>query len=738
MLMKLGRFAQGHAILGTITTIPDTGSGNLQSIFFDFMTQTLPGELTYTRNDNTATMRNASGKLIAVAANTPRFDHDENGTALGLRFEPPSTNKCENTNVNPTTTQGLTIGGDSTATISVADAPAGLLMAAGLDELCTNGKVFLLDNSAGATGAYVDINGETGNTNPHSISIYAATMNAGFNGNVALVGGSKNVAINQSNLTLLKIENEMPNHSSRKIRINASPGKGVYFILNQLEEMPFCTSTIRTQGQSASRARELCSTTELASADWFNENAGAIIADMVFDNPTGIGEQYPVLASQGTGFNNALALYVTGDTAGQMRARDVANGTNQHNNDIHKPIANRRFPAAISWNASESYALAGPMRYNHENRAPSTGLTNLYIGGRPFNSAMSGWIRSVKIYNGFRSPQQLGADMIPQNNVRGVISGGQSNKHGFFRSQIGRFNSGEINVLNQFDQYWTNTENWLINAAENGSFAIKQNDGNANNPNANWWYDPLTDSFGPRMTYWESVATAFGTDNIEMIDWDQGESDSLSSIAALKFAWLKIFERMRAVIGNKPVIITPIGRRSDVENTGYNNLRAAQQQLASEQSWIHLAPEKFIQDLADTVHLTDVGYGAHGTILARKMLAILEQTIPGGVDGPEIITASRTGTTVTVTLSHNAGTDFSPQNNIAGFKMFDNGSEINITNAERVNATTITLTLANAPSGTETLYYGYGTLIDAAANPQNLLRDNSTNALPLRASGITL
>ncbi len=737
MLLQLGRFAQANQRLGASISIPVIpGSGD--AILFDFTTQTLPSELTYTRNDNAATVRNAAGKLVAVSANTPRFDHDESGNALGLRIEPPSTNKCENTNVNPTNTNGLTLGGDANATISVVDAPAGMLEDANLDALCTNGKVFFLNNASGSSTAYVDIAGVAGNTNTHSISIFAAVATAGYSGTITIVGAGSNQAITSAQMQRLKLEGIAPNATSRQMRINVVAGRSIYFILNQFEEMPFCTSPIRTQGQSAARARELCSSTDLANVDWFNETAGAMVADITFDHTTGIGEQYPILASQGTGFNNALALYVTNNAAAQIRARDVANGVNQHTNDIHKPIPKRRFPIALSWNASQSFAVAGPMRYNQESRVTASGITNLYIGGRPFNSAMSGWVKSVKIYNTFRSVEELGADMIPQNNVRGVISGGQSNKHGFFRSQIGQLNSGEVETLNQFDQYWTTSENWLINGAENGSFTIKQNDANADNQNANWWYDPVTDGYGPRMDYWETVANAFGTNNILAIDWDQGGSDAGSSVAELETAWFRIFERMREVVGDKPVIITPIGRRSDFQSTGYNNLRTAQQQLAAENSWIHLTPEKFIYDLSDNVHLTDEGYGLHGSVMARKILSVLGEPVSGGVDGPEITGATRSGTTITVTITQDSGTDFTPQTNIEGFKMFDNGAEIAINSAVRTNATTITLTLASAPSGTETLYYGFGTMIDQVSTYQNFVTDNATPPLPLRATVLTL
>jgi len=180
MLHYLGRGLSGLRSTTAVQTITPPVSSSVK--LFDFMTGSLPLEFNYTRSDSAATTRNASGKLVAVLANTPRFDHDEAGNALGLRIEPVSTNKCTNTNVNPTDTSGFTKGGDANSTISVVDAPAGLLEAADLEQLCTNGKVFYLDNSAGTSNAYVDIAGEVGNTNIHSASVYAAAAVSGYNG----------------------------------------------------------------------------------------------------------------------------------------------------------------------------------------------------------------------------------------------------------------------------------------------------------------------------------------------------------------------------------------------------------------------------------------------------------------------------------------------------------------------------------------------------------------------------
>ena len=59
-----------------------------------------------------------------------------------------------------------------------------------------------------------------------------------------------------------------------------------------------------------------------------------------------------------------------------------------------------------------------------------------------------------------------------------------------------------------------------------------------------------------------------------------------------------------------------------------------------------------------------------------------------------------------------------------------------ITAAVRTNATTITLTLASAPTGTETLYYIYDA--DLSLTAANVLTDNASVSLPLQAAKILL
>ena len=172
-------------------------------------------------------------------------------TDQGLLIEEARTNKCTNYNANPTDTTNVAKSGDAAATLTVVDDTAALL-AAGLQNIVTSGKVYKLDNSAGGSGAIVTITGQVGNTNKHSISIYVRGSGSGF---AQLSGGEGSLAITYTSSYVKRTSaNITPGASTRQFQITASAGAVVYFILTQLEEGAFVTSPIVVAGSSAARA----------------------------------------------------------------------------------------------------------------------------------------------------------------------------------------------------------------------------------------------------------------------------------------------------------------------------------------------------------------------------------------------------------------------------------------------------------------------------------------------------
>ena len=374
-------------------------------------------------------------------------------------------------------------------------------------------------------------------------------------------------------------------------------------------------------------------------------------------------------------------------------------------------------------------------------------FANFDIGSRN-SQQINGVITKVVVSNRKKTLPQMGS-MLSARTRRAIIGSGQSNMEIFFGNQddlthapssILGDNDGQRALVTEMNNYWTGSDNFAINGATSGSRAIK-----GVSDVAGWWYDPANDVFGDCYENFITNAQAFiaagGT--IEAIVWDQGESDTGATYQNYYDALEIIFNKMWNDLGDIPIIITCIGRREDSgsSNLGYNNVGTVQRDLAEAYELIHIGPEKVIQALGDgLVHMSGAGAAAHAPLLIRKIMSVLGEDVTDGVDGPSIIGAKRVGTEVTVTLLHDDGaTDFTPTSDIAGFHFYDNTSEITINSAIRKNATEITLTLATEPSsGTEILWYIYGTAYADRLVYTNFLKDNSTHTMPLKRARVVL
>ena len=111
----------------------------------------------------------------AGAAASKWFATKPNGSPIypapKLIMEGQSQNKIPHKTANPVDTTGTVMTGDAAAVLSVVD-DVSALAAAGLSAICSSGKVYKLDNSAGTTYAYCKLLPAVGNTNIHSASVY--------------------------------------------------------------------------------------------------------------------------------------------------------------------------------------------------------------------------------------------------------------------------------------------------------------------------------------------------------------------------------------------------------------------------------------------------------------------------------------------------------------------------------------------------------------------------------------
>jgi len=236
-----------------------------------------------TENDNTV---DANGVVTEIVG-------DLLDPAPHIINNPERTNKCENYNLNPTDTTGVTKSGDVAATLTLVDDSANYP-----DELKQRGNqsVFKLDNSGGSANATADIDGTAGNTETHICQCYAAITTGTGKLRLSSDAGS-DVAFIGSAYALYETV-PLAAIVSSKTRIIANAGAVIYFIANQLEQSSFVTPIIETSGGTADRSAD--ETRHAYSSSVFNQDEGMLIFDWVpeYDKAAGVKSLiYPGAAS---------------------------------------------------------------------------------------------------------------------------------------------------------------------------------------------------------------------------------------------------------------------------------------------------------------------------------------------------------------------------------------------------------------------------------------------------------
>lgn len=702
------------------------------STIYTFYTASPTPITSYSRATTNEFYRDSTGKFVNAASNQIRYDYDFSGNPLGIRFDHVSTNKCTNTNWNMVNLTGLTVSGNASAVVSIVNHPV------------HGHPVIQIDNTLGGSGSVaVTIAGTTGNTNAHSMRVVARVINGALTGTFIGDNGGLNIKTAQDcGLTTLNTdgfifnENFIPSATTRQMRLNCSLGCKAMFWLNQLEEYDVCTFPLLVAGATSTRTAA-AAYINLSAIPTYFEARGSLIVEAIFDKQDGVAE---VIAQIANGTSTTETYGLQRQATGQIRARTAIASGSQTNNDIHAPIRGKRYPMACSWRVGETLSTSGPMTWRTDTYSGTpTGMTRLNFGGRGAISPLAGWIRSITILDQFQNQNQLATYMFPAvRTYRGIWLNGQSNMHGRFRSTETNQNGGEIAAVAEMDRYYTDSENWALRGAINGSAADRAND--AATGYTNWWYDSATGNFGPTMAYAKSVVTAFGKSRMLLIvGWDQATSDAGDT--NLKNNTKIIFDEFVNFLGaGTKIVICPIARRQDNFFDSYSLVKRQQRELVTENpSYIFEAPpQDNVTCGSDNIHLSNASYAAITTNLFRKMMAVLGQTVSGAIDPPRFTSASRSGTTVTVPITFSSGiTAITPTTAISGFRCFNSdpdtgGTEIAVT-ATTYATNNITLTLASTPTGLLYVEFGRGSLYKEFLDGTlaNLPKGNGTGTLGL-------
>lgn len=721
-----------------VTLSDGTTSSDVVASTFTF-TSSLPSGFTYTRADTVATYRNSSGELTLGASNTPCFNYTITGEALGIMLEPSRVNLCTNNNATPAATTNMSVTGTATLSINSDSAAVSAFKMANV----VTGGVF--EASGGASGGTVIISGATGATGAFSASL-VARVTSGASASFGITPTPTATTISGSAYARFLAQNLTATAATDTFVITIPASTTIRFILNQLEAGANCSSMIKTAGASATRAAVRLFTTNLSTtfgAAW-NQSQGALVftgsvSSGMNVNSTTLDGMYCQFSDNSTSNRIGLRKRASATENGYVQPLVTVATVVQSAVSNSKPYGvDKHFGCAITWTTGTFSVYAGSGRGITETgiTMPSVILTRFDIGtAHNGGSALFGHVKTITVMNQYRVAGQLGQYYIEAGS-RGIASRGQSLIDNDRRSQVELDNTGEVSFRTALDNVWTSTagKNYLIHGATGGSSMVAENAGATG-----YWYDTATGVFGTAYDTCANAIKEFKAAGgiISAIVCDGHEQDAgalLSGItteAEYKAADAAVNSALRALIGsNVPILYMPTTNRNDTQAVGYQILRELQKELAAEDISGSVGPEKFDLPLADAIHKTSAGYTTLGNRTARKVLKILGESVTG-VDGPRITAATRVGTAITVTIAHDAGTDFTPTTSISGFHFFNDTTEISITAAVRTNATTITLTLASLPTGVETLYYGYASLFtDTIAN---LVLDNASTIMPLRS-----
>lgn len=652
--------------------------------------------------------------------NEPRFAHDENGTPLGLTIEPQATNRCTNNNTNPVDISGFTTTG--TGSLSIINDSAEL-EEAGLDLICTSGQVFKAEATS-ASPFTVFLPGTVGNTAPKAISLYA--RNEGDSAEIALGGAPLSIA--SAEYQRFKHENLTPPVNNQRFTITVSNNSSLYFILYQLDNDATCSSVIPVNGALTTRPNDRATLNNIDLENWFSNDQGFMICRYRHHRLVD-GDSYIAVMNNG-GASNTVGVRIDQNSKsprGYVRSSNAYQLSTENNDTQLESIRNI---VGVRWSSRESEMISGGLRAIATMNNLPTGINQLELGARNNGiSAMNGYIESIHIGSENISSHELGKK-IQQAQDFVVVGAGQSLIRGHFLSQEDGTDGGKLQMRRTLGSIKKSSGTIFVNGSTGGSAANKTSD------DTNYWWDLDANTRGNAFDVFY-----FRIDNARVrpthILWGQGEADAHqiglnTSAAQYKQTLEAIFADMRQTLGDLPIYIQKIGRRTGFTNIGGTQIiRDIQNQIIAENDWCLEAAEIYDLSLHDSVHLSNAGYieaaKRNGLILAGST----------GLAGATISNASRDNLNITVTIEHDGSTDFSPSTAIDGFRFFDGANEITVLNAVKIDPQTISLTLSALPNnGNAVLYYGYDSMdgLDIA----QIIRDNSPNNLPLKPARVQL
>lgn len=679
----------------------------------------IAGLLTYTRSDTASTYRDSSGELRLNTANTARRDYTIAGVELGVAFEGQRTNRCTNYNAVPAATTNMSVTGTCVLSLVSDTSAVTTFKAANV----ITGNVF--QAVGGISGGTVIIAGGTGFTGVCAASV-VARITAGTSASFGITPTPTATTISGSAYVRYKSEGLTATATTDTFVLTIPANTTVLFFLNQLENLSGGTSYgvssyIITAGTTGSRSSTRIFSTNLAATfgSAWNQTQGTLcffgsVSSQLDYRASAASTNY-ISITDGTSANRiGLLKHASSSETGFTRPQITTATVGQSATSNTKPDGlDIDFGCALTWSGATYDTFSGYGRKIQETAAnglPTATLNRIDIGCT-YNGGSAGFghIKTITVMNQRRVAGQIGKYYIPAG-ARCIVSRCQSLIDNYRRSQTtvdptGQDNTGQVAFNAVLNQFWTGTagKNSIIHGATGGSAMCAENNGSNG-----YWYDTATDTFGTAYTTAaEAIAevkAAGGT--IEAIIGDGHEQDAsalqagTTTSAEYQEANTAVNTALRALAGsNIPCIYMPTTNRGDDQYTNYQNLREEQRVCVTSDVNGFMGAEKYDIPLAsgDAVHKSNIGYTTLGARAARKVMKVLGQAATNA-EGASILSAVRTSASVLVTLTHDAGADFTPTTEINGFHYLISGS--------LYSGATKTVTAATCTANVVTLTFG--------------------------------
>lgn len=733
-------------------------SSSESSTFLDTSVPTIGGDFSFVRaGDDWAP--DANGVWQNYPANTPMPAY-ENGVQVGFWNWPTRVNTSRR-NINPTalTSVNLMSGAGSVAEVVSLDATqTTALTAAGLHLRCT-GNVYKV--TAGGSDVKINMSFGHGGDPDCALSAYCKTTDAdaGYMFPSTDETYTKEITVTGDKFEWFTLENiqsaDLVGAPAWALCVRA--GKTIWFILNQVENSLTCTPPIHTTSSQGTRAASTLSIPNLDQKPYFGDGQAATILMEFTPRQFPIGVKYQPANQRLLWVSDAGNLNVMGLEHGYQREYlDMVSRVNNvvvldnEGLKVGSFLNARRNVVSHSWANGHHYAWVENWKPRDQLGAIPTGMNVAYFFSGPTgDQGFSGIINRIEVYGSRLTAPAIAAKAVRTGRQMALLIG-QSWMENWAGNQADRDPNPRRHFVETMKalQPWTEWD--LLQGAKGSTSFDRQSSGQAE---LSFWYDhefvPGTKGVPFVDCIW-AVENALAQGHRIPIILHTNHTTTRSPAVystLLDGVYRYIYSFLQDMIeqkqGFKPkILMIPHSRRDDPASanpTTYQDNRLFNADLKAAFSGIgfDLAPEIYGAGAqhSDGLHWSTQMYFDYNPLIANKIHQMLGYSTGHGVDGPRITNVARVTTAVTVTVEHDLdGADFSnaTTNDFQGFFAFNgDGSPVTVSSAERVNATTILVTLGATPTGAATFYYGYGEMRNV--NPAKVPKDE--NGLALRYSG---